>query len=488
MLAELISKIKGFAHKIRMRLFPPSWKFVQDRFTATDKKLNTAEKRMNDRMFELRTKEKYLEAMTYLVLHKQKEDQLREKIRKGKKAKVIFIIQYAAKFECKSVYEAMLKSDIFEPYLLINHPRDRFFDENPSYVEEAKKSYQLFRSRGYRVIFGYDEYLHPIPLDTLRPDIVFWNNPNMYNRSHYQNIYLNANYLTCYIPYFFNTASLGDYSRYLYSCENWQCITAWKVFVESYPAFYDMTEKRPKARSQRPDEWMGVNAVLSGYPKLDAYANERHFEMLPAKIRNGKPIVIYAPHWSIVGDTHLSTFHIFNQQFKELRQKYQDINFVFKPHPDLRNRIIDLYNQENHVTLTPDEYDAYVAEWDNSPNGICIEDGEYIDLFKASTCLITDCGSFVAEWLPSGNPCIYILNPEKEQPLDFYSTFGRRVVESYYCCSDWETIEQTFKKVVLEGEDPNKELRAQIVKESYLNVGVAGQYICDYLERQLTDE
>lgn len=484
--------LKEILRGIKMRILPPSSRSFH--FTFQELFGNIQELLQNIRLLNKKsdrnisltqTRNKYNEVMSYILLHKEMEACLRQKVRRGEKVRVFFLIQYMAKFECKSVYDAMEKNSLFEPYVLITHPRDTLFLEEPSYIEEVKKSYQIMIQRGYRTVLGYDEQWRPIQLENLHPDIIFWNNPNMFHRSHYQNIYLNANYLTCFVPYFFNTANLEDRSRYLYSCEHYQCITSWKIFVESYPAFYQMTEKQEPIRSERPMEWIGINAVLSGYPKLDAYVTQNTTYEIPKKINNGNPIVIYAPHWSIHTDTKLSTFHLFNQQFLQLAHQNPGINFVFKPHPDLHNRIIDLYNAGREDTMTPEEYDMYIKEWESLPNGILIDDGEYIGLFCASTCLITDCGSFIAEYLPSGHPCIYLLNPEKEFPLDFYSEFGRKVVESYYCCSDWESIEEYFKQVVLEGKDPNKEQRQQIVKESYLNIGTAGEFICEYIENQL---
>ncbi|WP_195282606.1 CDP-glycerol glycerophosphotransferase family protein [Harryflintia acetispora] len=458
--------------KLKMRLLPPSSKSFHSRMNALTSLVSN--------------RDNHLEWLEYTVLHQSMEERLRRKIELGKRVKVIFIIQYAAKFECKSVYDAMKKSDLFDPYILITHPRDKMFLKEPVYFQEAKAAFALFTERGYKTIFGYDEFMRPIGLEQINPDIVFWNNPNMYDYSHYQNIYLNANYLTCFIPYFFNCAHLKDPARYAYSCENYQSNTVWKIFSECYSSFYQLIEKKAR-RALRPSQYVAINSVLSGYPKLDAYTKEDQDLAIPEKIDNGKPIVIYAPHWSIRVDTQLSTFHLFNQHFLQLVKDNPAINFVFKPHPDLLNRLIDLKNAGRDYTLSPEQYEAYIEEWSALPNGVYVNDGEYIDLFKKSTCLITDSGSFIAEYLPSGHPCIYILNPEKTNPLDFYSELGRRIIESYYCCSDWDTIERYFKDVVINKNDPNKELRRQIVKEEFINIGTAGQFICDYLTQLLTD-
>ena len=52
------------------------------------------------------------------------------------------------------------------------------------------------------------------------------------------------------------------------------------------------------------------------------------------------------------------------------------------------------------------EYDEYVAQWNNLPNAYLYNKGNYIELFKTSDLLITDCSSFLLEYMPTLKPII----------------------------------------------------------------------------------
>lgn len=489
MISTIIKTLKA----IRFRLIWPSlrtFRGAENCNNAKQDKIIISQDRLLGNQDSIKKHLIYNETMEFIILHKFMEERLRKRVSEGKKVRVLFISQYLAKFDSCSIYYAMEQDELFEPYILVTHSRDKRFEEEPSYLEEAKRHFKIMKDRGYRVVFGYDDNLRPIQLETIKPDIIIYDNPNMSNTSHYQNEYLNANYLTCYVPYYFNVANLKDRVRNRYTCENYKIMTAWKVFVECYETYYAMTENVAgyglNLSPLHPGAWNNLNAVLSGYPKLDAYVKP-YSANIPPKIDNGKPLIIYAPHHSIHTGINLATFHLYHKYFFDMVLQHPEFNFVYKPHPDLRNRIIDIYNANRHDTITPDEYDQYVKKWDSMPNGIYIDDGEYIELFKRSTCLITDSFSFIAEYLPSKHPCIYILNPEKKDPLDFYDDFARKVLDTYYCCSEWNEIEKLFEEVVINGNDYKKQQRENVEKVSFVNLGNAGQYISDYIKNQLVE-
>jgi len=50
--------------------------------------------------------------------------------------------------------------------------------------------------------------------------------------------------------------------------------------------------------------------------------------------------------------------------------------------------------------MTLNEVESYYAEWHNLSNGFVYDEGDYFNIFKSSDALITDCGSFLAEYLP----------------------------------------------------------------------------------------
>ena len=401
---------------------------------------------------------------SFYNFNKYKEELLKQKAKKWKKIKVIFLIPESAKFGMESIYYSMLESEIFDPYILVVHPRDNFFDENPIYFKEAVESYNLFKERGYRTLFAYNtKNMKAIDIENFKPDIIFINNPNMYHISIFKNININLKYLTCYINYSINVASLDDY-HYNNSSIN----TCYKMFAETYYCY----KKHMNINN-------GFNTVLTGYPKLDSYKKDIKECIIPKKIDNGNKIVIYAPHWSIGKIdtlTRLGTFNLYHKYFMKLLKENPNINFVFKPHPDLRYRIID------SKIMDIEYYENYIKEWDNSNNGIYISDGEYIDLFRKSSCLITDSGSFISEYLPSENPCIYLINPEKENLIEnTFNDFAKPIVNSYYLCYNEKDINKYFNEIIINENDYMKDKRLNLIKDCFINIGSAGKIITEYL-------
>jgi len=410
-------------------------------------------------------------------MNKVKELALKLKIKSGEKIKVFFVIAQPSKFGMESVYKEMEASNLFEPYIYCTY-YDYNINLDDSFKENGLNNLHFFQEKGYNVLYGYDEKTNePIAIEKYNPDIVIINDPYLWRYSSFKNNVLNFNYLTCYIPYAMN---IVENFKYHY---NWPNINAmWKHFV---PTHFDYINHITKGK------YYGDNVCSLGYPKLDEYRKDEKDIKIPLKINNGKPIVIYAPHWSVKDlSNNISTFHIYAKYFLELLQRYPDVNFVFKPHPNLRLRIRQLIDDPEVMNL--EEYDNYVAKWKNSPNGVVIEDANYIDIFRKSTALITDSGSFIGEYAFANKPCIYLVNNDtthfgvvKDSFMDKYNEFGKKILETYYICYDQKDLDKCFEKHVLQAKDPNLEKRLEILKNDLPNVGNAGKNIVSYLTKIL---
>ena len=404
-------------------------------------------------------------------LNKLKELDLKRKIREGKKVRVCFLIDEISRFTANSVYHNMLNHPIFEPFLLLINQLDGNFDKNENAWELHLKSFNLLKSQGYKVYNGYDDNKNIIPIETFNPDIIFTTAPYLdYHNTTLTNIYLNANYLVCYLPYHFGTVNNYDYHY-----NNRRIASCWKNFVSSREDYKEFLKY---------SKYCGTNTVLTGYPKLDAYTKPIEDCKIPDKINNGKPIIIYAPHHSIRDKwepVNLSTFHIYYKYFLDLAKNNPNINFVLKPHPTLVVKVVE------QCIMSKDEYQQYINTWDSLPNGLYVYDGEYIDLFRRSDLLIQDSGSFIGEWLPTDKPCIYLVNPERNQEtfMDGFSIIGRKILEKYYLAHNQEEINNYFKMIMFDKQDPQKEDRIKIKNSIYVNIGCAGKKIVEYLETTL---
>lgn len=408
----------------------------------------------------------------FQMFNKIKELELKNKIKCGHKVKVAFLLDTISKFPGANVYKLMEKSQLFEPFIVLYNTYETKFT-NDSFWNNYQKELIEIKQKGYKVCPGYDENRKYIPIENYSPDIVFISAAYLgCLYLHLSTVYLQTNFLVCFINYCFNTSNF-----YHYHYNNTTVNTCWKYFVETREDYTEL---------MRFSVACGVNTVLTGYPKLDAYAKPLNECKLPDKINNGKSIVIYAPHWTInhvreTGD--IGTFHFYYEQFLSMVKEYKDINFVFKPHPSLEYSLVD------KKIMTSEEYQNYIHEWDSQPNGIYIFDGEYIDLFRKSDLMITDSGSFILEWLPTEHPCMYLVNPRRnsETYLEGFSITARKALEKYYLCHNKSEIKKYFSMIMLEKDDPQKEERIKLKDEIFINIGSASKNIVDYLEKVLID-
>lgn len=406
----------------------------------------------------------------YHILNELKLQKLKTRIAKGKKVIVMFFIDSIQRLSAVSVFSEMLKNDVFEPFMVLYSHKDKKFKESDFLWDEYKKDFATIKNTfGDKVFSGYDEDKNFIPVENFTPDIIFTSTPYLdYDDTLLTNIYLNMNYLVCYLPYASVTFNVYDYvynNRRLASC--------WKYFPVTRFDYQELIGY---------SKYCGTNAVFCGNPKLDRYACDIAECKIPDKINNGKPIIIYAPHYSINWKwLNLANFHKYYTFFRQLVTKYPEFNFVFKPHPNLKYRVIE------EGIMTEKEWLEYIDFWENSENAIYINDGEYIDLFRKSSLLIQDSASFILEWLPTEKPCIYLMNTENNDLLDSLTICGKKALDTYYLAYNEDDIMQYFHTLMFDKSDEKKDFRKIVKNEIFANIGSAGLKIVEYLEKILLD-
>ena len=217
-----------------------------------------------------------------------------------------------------------------------------------------------------------------------------------------------------------------------------------------------------------------------GYPKLDGY---RGRSPSPADVtawqHPGKPSarVIVAPHHS-VGATGigLATFPWSHQALLDLADSYPNVAWLYKPHQRLR------YALEQARVMSGERYDEYEAQWRRRANCAIYDGPHYLDLFRTSDALITDSGSFLAEYLPSGEP---ILRLTSDRGIGF-NPVGERLRESFYEVNTVARLQETFRQVVIDGEDPLAEVRSRHAALFQPGARTSSERIADDLEASLT--
>ncbi|MEB8386332.1 hypothetical protein OO012_03745 [Rhodobacteraceae bacterium KMM 6894] len=194
---------------------------------------------------------------------------------------------------------------------------------------------------------------------------------------------------------------------------------------------------------------------LGGYPKLDTYrqpAPERENVRRWSHRRDTeRPRVIYAPHHAIGDDSlGLSTFHWSGDVMEALAIAHPEIDFLLKPHPNMRYAL-------QHNGMSDAAISAWFKGWETRPNCAVFKGGRYFKHFRTSDLLITDSGSFLAEYLPTGAPIIRMRN----HGTGALNDIGKDLKEAFYQVYSPEDLRARFDQVAVRGDDPLHDLRQQ---------------------------
>lgn len=354
---------------------------------------------------------------------------------KKDKIRVIFLIRENQKWTYQSVYEKFDKSQKFEPLILVSLLElvAKGKDKTRNNLEE---NYNFFKSKGMNVDYAYKNGQY-IDLNVFKPDIVFydqeWDLPKIHKPK-----YISSFALTCYCPYGYELlqkekAYTQDFHRFLY-----------KFFVE-----HQENIKRYKSYNKHNIE----NCVLAGYPKLDAYLNANDVKCNLWK-DDKKFKVIYAPHHSFEkNDLRLATFAKNEKFILELAKKHPETTWVFKPHPRFKYALL-----KNKI-MNESEVNNYYEQWNKI--GKVYDGGNNFELMFTSDLMITDCCSFLAEYVPTKKPLIRLTNSKGYK----LNNIGRIIMEGYYTADNCVNLEHLFEKLINSNNDNKKRIRESIKKE-----------------------
>lgn len=400
------------------------------------------------------------------INHRLKLQELRRRVKEGHKIKVFFWSVESAYFHCDTVYKSMEADDLFEPYIYVMVQYDI---GNTAFLPREKKEVEYFRSKGYRVIEGYDEAGIPLDIHKFSPDIIFFDYPQMYGDTSngctdFER--LSWDYLTIFNAYGFNVANTFYY-HYQLRAER----EAWKHMIYTPFDYRVILEDL---------DFNANNAILTGSPKLDEYCMDVD---TPPIFENDNPIVIYAPHHSLGYSNNWATFDLYKDYMLELVKSNPDINFVIKPHPDMPAHIAGAYSS-GRIDFGVKEYEAFISEWGGLKNGAVFTEGGYIPLFKKSTCLITDSGSFIAEYLPSLHPCIYLYNPRRKNQDDGYTALANSILDTYYKAYNKDEIGTLFNQLVCKKNDIKFADRKKLNSQVFGGIGSIGESIKEMIKEE----
>lgn len=348
---------------------------------------------------------------------------------------VVFFATFDSVWKYDKLYQLMTNNPRFNTTILvcpvINYGRDNM-------LLNMNKCYDLFISKGYNVVKAYnskeDNYLDV--KKELNPDIIFYTNPY---EGLIDNKYFIKNFtdtLTCYVDYFYSEGY-----DWKFQCDLILHNLVWKRYCEHKELY---NECKSKSRNR------GTNCVYSGYPGTDAFIDKRSIFKDVWKIKDRKlKRIIWAPHHTITAYAFVnySTFLYYYDFMFEMAEKYKDkIQICFKPHPILKNRLDIEWGVERRK--------AYYEKWENLPNGM-LDDGQYDSLFMTSDAIIHDCSSFIAEYLYTGKPAMFL---SKNIPFEKqYNKTAISCLNKHYIGKNKQDIEDFILNMINENDPMLKE-------------------------------
>ena len=376
---------------------------------------------------------------------------------KNHKLRVLFLINEVSKWKTQSLYNLMKNSKEFEPIIVLNiadwqwkltlEERANIIDSNEKYFEE----------KDIDCLIAYDKDTgKAIDLDIFKPDIVFYQQPYMYNKVH-EPLTVSKYALTYYIPYYVP----NYWIPHLY----W-----WKDFHRHLFRYYQPSKDWADCLNNfvKENKKQKVNNIVGiGHTMLDEFYLKRDKQ-------TSQDYVIYAPHWSIKhkknrNNEYYSTFLHNHKEILEYAKTHTEFNWIFKPHPTLKHTLIKT------EIMTEEEVDNYYNEW--AKIGQCSYDSNYVDLFLNSKALITDCGSFTIEYFVTGKPLIHLISEDCKPKAP---RFVQKLYDTYYKVDNNTELYETLDEILVKKNDYLKEYRERVLnKQTWLNTYAAKNIIED---------
>ena len=378
----------------------------------------------------------------------------------GYRIRVLFLVNNNTKWNAHSVFTAMQESTQFDPYIFVcREPQNQLEAKTRNgYADDIA----FFEERKIPFIHGYDaasgKDISPLRFN---PDIVFYIQPWGTLKGITDIHTISRKALTCYIPYAMQVADYEPHKNTPFMNYVWRFMVPSRLNAE-------LLKKTMDNR--------GRNCRVAGYPKLDEYNRLRTNnarEFFPAGSET-KPRIIYAPHHSFDRAT-FATFDWNGRELLKFAEEHPDTAWVFKPHPRLKYELV------NHGIMTMEDADAYYDAWRCLPNATVYEQGNYFGLFIESTLLITDCISFLGEYLPSGHPVILPVNPRSVG----YNELGTIITDSYYKAHTLKELIDLIGSVAIGGQDPRKTER-QRAAEHFLFPQTAAEKILHIVTSEIS--
>ena len=357
----------------------------------------------------------------------------RNKLKELRNAKrpinIFFLVWEREKWNGDILYNLLSENQLFEPKVVqVVLSKDL--------KGKDLENYEFFSSKNYNhvIVTGEKELIK------MKPDILFYQQPWFVLDGYFMPEKMSEYALNLYFPYSIAT-SIED--NYIFTKSENFFKSIYMQFV-----FDDDAANQYKIRGIK-------NVLVTGHPKLDAYSKSIDEDNSLWKSSKEMYRIIYAPHHSFKSHSlGWATFEWNGVELLNYAKQHSDITeWVFKPHPKFKfeaSRIMNLA-----------DVNSYYNDWESI--GQVYDSGDYFDMFRTADLLITDCGSFLTEWLPTEKPCIHLLSNGGD--VTNRSIVHENSSKNYYNVTNIEELNKKLDMLILRNEDPLKEARINDARE-----------------------
>lgn len=202
------------------------------------------------------------------------------------------------------------------------------------------------------------------------------------------------------------------------------------------------------------------NIHITGYPRFDLYkmkSNSKCLWKMDNKTNSSIKRIIWSPHWWAYGHSQKyfdGLINIWDSLF-DLLNTNPNIEIIIKPHPSLFKCVVAC------GYMSKEKLNEKMNAFTSLPNGSIYQGGNYIDLFKDADCIINNSISFIAEWLPSEKPMLFV---ESERNFSI-NNMAYNILSVYYKAYSPSDIIDFITDVVIKGEDPLKIQRLNLIND-----------------------
>lgn len=451
----MISKARRFRRRVAKKLRSA----LREEAPKATRSVKTYERDSAENLYEAVD---FIRSTKVAEMNRLVEDRIRSEVRNGRRLRVAFLVSDRSKWNADSLLEEMRRVGWSTRLYLCLKKVNYAGRDDRIQTYEAERRYFANIDPGLVELYDPVEDLEVPVEDKVEADIIFYQQPwgmkdfprRMLGRAlgaymHY-GFMLMANHGMHY--------NIGGFHPYL-----------WRYFTQTEAHRILHLKHDPSAYDK---------LVVTGYPKLDVYLSELP-DGLPAIWPVPDPSVrriIYAPHHSLQKNSlRMATFPWNHKFILDLARNTPQLQWVYKPHPNLK------YNVSRSKLMTRDEYLQYEEAWSKLSNATVYDHGQYFDIFRTSDALITDCGSFLAEYLPTGKPIIWLASADSVG----FNPVGASLAEAFYQVRSLPELQSVFDKVVIGRGDYLESVRLRAAQRLFPQNGKAATAVVEHLRAAL---